>query len=124
MQKIILTIAMIAVSFAIAGCETTQSPTQKYRTAVDGYNLIMRSATVAIDNDQITLEQGEAIEKIRVVARSRIDAARERLRIDPRDPGANSLIEEVLVIIQAIEAVLERPPPPVNKPDPLPVPEI
>lgn len=112
-------ITFVAVAMFMVGCKT-QSPTQKYRSAVQAYDGAVSVATVAINNDWVDLETAETMGSLEGVAYNRLVAMRDQLRADP-DAELGSELDQVLEVIRALKA-LAGPAPPEGDPSDLPLP--
>jgi len=122
MHKIITIMIAMLSGIALSGC-ANQSPTQQYRTGVDLHNLAMQSAIVAIDNDWISEDEEQSIEKLRILSRAKLGEARARLAINPNDQTVRPILDQALDLIRAIRSLAAAQPTISTETEPLPVPQ-
>ena len=107
------TLAVIMVSTMLVGCGVwgDKSPTQQYEQAVHVYTGAVDTATIAVNNDWVSLAEAEAINQIRLAAYGRLTEMRSALEANPVDPGTGFeiLVERYSQVVAALVAMSEEP---------------
>lgn len=108
MRNQLLYIIMAIALFAMTGCSTL-TPTQKYETTVNAYELTVGTLVYAIDNDWIKGDETALVVDLEGVAYNRLKAMYAQLLVDPQS-DITADIATVQQLIAAIKALIKPPP--------------